>query len=258
MARVVPLSTKLKIYTVSVVVLLLLVLSGYAIEFDPLAFLEGIPNGLAFFLSLLRPDASYIPHVFNKLVETIKMAIIGTTIASLIAIPYSFLASMITTPNRLVYVLSRLIMNVLRTIPDIVLAAVFVAIFGIGALPGILAIAFFSFGVMTKLMSEDVDAVDVGPIEASVASGANRIQTIVFAVVPQVLPNFVSYILYTFEVNVRVSIVLGLVGAGGIGQILIENLRLFQYDKVSLIVLITFVAVILIDTASEEIRKRLV
>ena len=257
MARVLTAKTKLKIIAITTLLTVLLIISGILIEFDPIAFIKGIPRGLEFFASFLRPDVTYFKPILAKLIETLQIALVGTTIAAVISVIYSFFASHVTAPNRVVYFIARTIMNVLRTIPDIVLAAVFVAIFGIGALPGVLALIFFSFGIMTKLMSEDIDAVDRGPLEAVRSVGATRTQVIAFAVIPQVVPNFISYILYTFEVNVRVSIVLGLVGAGGIGQILIENIRLFQYDKVSMIILVTFIAVIIIDGFSEYIRKKI-
>ncbi len=257
MARVLSTKTKVKIITISGLLTALLILSGILIEFDPLAFIKGIPRGIEFFASFLKPDLTYFKPILAKLIETLQIALVGTTIAAVISVIYSFFASHVTAPSRPIYFVARTIMNVLRTIPDIVLAAVFVAIFGIGALPGVLALIFFSFGIMTKLMSEDIDAVDRGPLEAVKSVGATRTQVIAFAVIPQVVPNFISYILYTFEVNVRVSIVLGLVGAGGIGQILMENIRLFQYDKVSMIILVTFIAVIIIDGFSEYIRKRI-
>ncbi len=250
--------TKLKIALVIIIFFTFLIISAVVVEFNPIDLIVGIPRAFDFIISLLKPNFGYFPIIFQKLSETIQISLLGTTIAVIFAFPFTFLASFTTSPNRIIYYISRVFMNFIRTIPDIVLASVFVAIFGIGALPGILAISLFSFGIITKLLSEDIDAVDRNQIEGVLSTGANNIQVIYFGVIPQILPNFVSYALYSFEVNVRVSVVLGFVGAGGIGQILIENIRLMNYENVSMIVLITFLAVVIVDYVSEKIRSELV
>ncbi len=250
--------TKLKIAIITIIFFSFLIISTSVIEFNLLDLIVGIPRAFDFIISLLKPNFSYFPIIFQKLSETIQISILGTTIAVIFAFPFTFLASITTSPNRIIYYISRIFMNFIRTIPDIVLASVFVAIFGIGAISGILAISLFSFGIITKLLSEDVDAVDRNQIEGVLSTGANNIQVIYFGVIPQILPNFVSYTLYSFEVNVRVSVVLGFVGAGGIGQILIENIRLMNYENVSMIVFITFLAVVIIDYLSEKIRSNLI
>ncbi|MEO0202367.1 MAG: phosphonate ABC transporter, permease protein PhnE [candidate division WOR-3 bacterium] len=250
--------TKLKIFFISTIFLTFLIISAIVVEFNLIDLIIGIPKIFDFIFSLLRPDISYFPTIIKKLLETVQISILGTTIAVILAFPFSFLASYITSPNKFTYFISKTFMNFIRTIPDIVLASFFVAVFGIGALPGVLAISLFSFGIITKLLSEDIDAVDMNQLEGVESTGANRIQIIYFGIVPQILPNFISYALYTFEVNVRVSVVLGLVGAGGIGQILIENIRLMNYEKVSMIVFITFLAVLVIDYISEKVREKLI
>ncbi|MEO0197895.1 MAG: phosphonate ABC transporter, permease protein PhnE [candidate division WOR-3 bacterium] len=250
--------TKLKIFLISFVFFTFLIISALVVEFNIIDLIIGIPRIFDFISALLKPNFSYFLIILEKLLETIQISIVGTSIATIIAFPFSFLASHITSPNKLIYYISKIFMNFVRTIPDIVLASIFVAIFGIGALPGVLAISLFSFGIITKLLSEDIDAIDKNQLEGVSSTGANRIQIIYFGVIPQILPNFISYALYTFEVNVRVSVVLGLVGAGGIGQILIENIRLMNYENVSMIVFITFLSVLIIDYVSEKIRERLV
>ncbi len=254
---VLTLKTKLKIFIFSFLFFLFLIISAFVVEFNLFDLIFGISRIFNFLYALMKPNFSYLTIIFQKLTETIKISIIGTTIAIVLAFPFSFTATNIVMKNKIIYYFSRIFMNFIRTIPDIVLASIFVAVFGIGALPGILAISLFSFGIITKLLSEDIDAIDKGQLEGVISTGSNTIQAIYFGIIPQILPNFISYSLYTFEVNVRVSVVLGLVGAGGIGQILIENIKLMNYENVSMIVFITFLTVLVIDYISERIRKKI-
>src|SRR5690606_17835661 len=131
------------------------------------------------------------------------------------------------------------------------------AIFGIGPLAGVFALTLFSFGLIAKLTFESIEAIEKGPLEGIAAVGANKLQWIVFGIVPQMLPPFVSYVLFTFEVNVRAAAVLGLVGAGGIGLYYDRTLGLLQYDKTASIILFTLALVFLIDFLSIKIREKL-
>jgi len=135
---------------------------------------------------------------------------------------------------------------------------IFVAAVGIGPLAGMLALFFFNVGVVAKLLSETVDGVDTGPIEATRAAGGNRIQTTRWAVMPQILPNYVAYSLYTFELNIRASTVIGIVGAGGIGQLLNAQRAFFRYDNLAVIIVELFVFVFVIELFSIWVRRRLV
>jgi phosphonate transport system permease protein len=152
----------------------------------------------------------------------------------------------------------RSVLNVLRALPDLLYAVVFVAAVGVGPLPGVLALILFNIGVVAKLLSETVDAVDTGPIEAAWAVGATRTQMVRSAAMPQVMPNFVAFALYTFELNIRASTVLGIVGAGGIGTTLNTQMRAFNFENVGLVVLELFVLVLLIELVSVTLRRRLV
>ncbi|MNP54584.1 Phosphate-import permease protein PhnE [compost metagenome] len=120
-----------------------------------------------------------------------------------------------------------------------------------------LALLFFSFGIIAKLTYESLEAIDPGPLEAMTAVGANRIQLIIFGVIPQALPAFISYLLYTFEINIRAATVLGFVGAGGIGLLLNQSLGLFRYDRAATIIILTLAVVLIIDYASTSIRRKL-
>ncbi len=149
------------------------------------------------------------------------------------------------------------ILNIVRTIPDLLLAAVFVAIFGIEQIPGVLALFVLTICIIGKLLYESLEIIDSGPMEAMTAVGANKVKWIVFDVVPQAISSFMSYILFAFEINIRASAVLGLVGTGGIGLFYDQTLGLFQYKKTAMIILFTLVIVVIIDYVSSKVRERL-
>lgn len=148
-------------------------------------------------------------------------------------------------------------LNLVRTIPDLLFAAVFVAVFGIGPLAGIIALSFFSFGLIAKLSYESIEAINPGPLEAMTTVGANKLQWIHFGVVTQILPQFIACLLYTFEINIRAAAVLGLVGAGEIGLYLDRTLNWLRYDQTASIILFTLTIVLLIDFVSTKIREKL-
>ncbi|BAC12556.1 alkylphosphonate ABC tranporter permease [Oceanobacillus iheyensis HTE831] len=203
------------------------------------------------------PNPSVIMPILPAIIETIQMAIIATTVAALFTVPLSLLAARNITTVKPLYYISRTFLNILRTIPDLVLAVIFVGLFGIGVFPGILALIVFSIGILAKLISETIEAVDMNPLEAMRASGGNVFQVIWYALVPQVLPQFTSLVLYVFEINIRASLVLGLVGAGGIGLILNQQLQFYNYPNAMMIIIVIFVVVIIIEYISTKIREAL-
>ncbi|MGE5676223.1 MAG: phosphonate ABC transporter, permease protein PhnE [Mycobacterium leprae] len=214
---------------------------------------------LYWYNSSLWPDYfAYTAKVWDPLKDTFRMAILGSAIGALLAIPFSLLSARNMVKSKAVYYTFRTIMNLIRTIPDLVLAAVLTGALGLGALPAVLALGIFSFALIAKLASESIEAIDVGPLEAMQACGANRLQQIRYGVLPQVLPQYISYTLYVLEVNVRASTVLGLVGAGGIGQLLMTDLNLGQIHNVGAIVVVLLVAVLLVDFVSTKLRERLI
>ena len=216
---------------------------------------EMVPDTKERWLHLLT---NYLPRLREPLLQTVQIAILGTAAGAFLCVPLVVLASRNLAPHRAVYAAARGFMNLLRTIPELLYAAILVAAVGVGPLPGVLALTVFSAAVLAKLTSESVEAVDEGPLEALQAAGATNLQVLRHAVVPQVAPLFWSHCLYVFEVNIRASTVLGLVGAGGIGQQLRLMLSLFQYENAFIIILVTFVLVSAIDFAAGLIRERLV
>ncbi len=230
----------------------------FGIGLDPGKILEDIANGLGILGDLLRPNWAFLPKTVDPMLETFRMAVLASAIGCSVALPVAFLASRVTAPNTPTYVADRAVLSVVRAIPDFLYALIFVSAVGIGPLPGIAALVLFNIGVVAKLQSETVDGIDVGPIEASRAAGGNRLQTVRWAVLPQVLPNYVAYSLYTFELNIRASTVLGIVGAGGIGRILLREYKFFNFSNVSVIVVELFVFVFVIELISITLRRRLV
>jgi phosphonate transport system permease protein len=204
----------------------------------------------------LKPDFTQWRLYVAQMWLTIQIAMWGTTLAVLIAIPFGLACSRNVSPIWLQQPM-RLLMNLLRSIPDLVVGTLFIVAVGLGPFAGVMALALNTGGVLAKLFSEAVESIDKGPVEGVRATGANRMQEVVWGVIPQVGPLWTSYALYRFESNSRSATVLGLIGAGGIGQLLFETLNAFDYQKLSAIVIIIIVAVTLIDLLSQAMRSRL-
>ncbi|MFV8828797.1 phosphonate ABC transporter, permease protein PhnE [Alkalihalobacterium sp. APHAB7] len=249
---------KLRMTIILIAIVGVYIYTSWATRSTPVDLIKGWGGFQRILTDLFPPNWSYAPQVWDKLAETIHMAIIATTLAAIVSIPIFLLSAANLFPSPWIHQPVRFIMNVLRTIPDILLAIIFVGIFGVGVFPGIIALFIFSLGLLAKLMYETIEAIDMNPLDAIRASGGNTLQVIWYAVLPQVLPQFVSFSLYVFEVNVRASTVLGFVGAGGIGLLLQQQISFFNYPRVMTIILIIFLAVIIIDYISNKIRERIV
>ena len=230
----------------------------FGLGFDIPRLFSNLTRGAGILAEFWPPDFSVLPRTVEPLLETIQMATIASVIGCAVALPVAFLASRVTSPNVGVYLADRGVLSVVRALPDVLYALIFVAALSIGPLPGILALILFNIAVVAKLLSETVDGVDPGPIEAARATGANRLLTVRWAVLPQVLPNYVAYSLYAFELNIRASAVLGIVGAGGIGNLINETRRFFQYDKLMVVVIEILILVIIVEWISIWLRRKLV
>lgn len=196
-----------------------------------------------------------LEEVLHQTLVTIQMAWLGTLIAAVISLPLSFLAARNITPAVALGTSIRAFFNLDRSIDVLIVALVLVSAIGLGPLPGVLAIGIHSIGAMGKLFTEAIESIDRGPIEALESTGASHPQVVRWAVVPQVIPHLISLSLYRLELNIRSSVVLGIVGAGGIGFLLLDNVRQFQYQNVSLILLVITVLVMAIDYISGKLRK---
>ncbi|MEN0653571.1 MULTISPECIES: phosphonate ABC transporter, permease protein PhnE [Hyphobacterium] len=203
-----------------------------------------------------RPDFSEAGNYLRQIVVTVQIALWGTFFAVILAIPLGLLGASNIAPfwiRRPV----RWVMDGLRAINELVVAAVFVAAVGLGPFAGVLALAFHTAGVLGKLFSEAVEAIEDGPVEGVRATGAGPLNEVTWAVIPQVIPLWASYALYRFESNTRSATILGLIGAGGIGQVLYENIRSFEYGKTAVVIGMIIIAVTLVDMMSQVLRKRL-
>jgi phosphonate transport system permease protein len=203
-------------------------------------------------------DNTFPQTIVGATIETVQMALAGTFLALLVAFPLGFLAARNTTPHPLVYYGTRLVLNFLRTIPDLALGLVFVAAVGLGAFAGTLALFIHTTTVLGKLLSESIENIDEGVVEAIRATGAGYSQTLAFAVVPQMLPDVISFTLYRLETNIRAASVLGLIGAGGIGYLMNTSFRTFQYQEASAIVLVLICLVMMVDYVSFRLRQLVV
>lgn len=241
----------------SILFIILLWLSAMATGVQWEQFFANIGQFFVLIEKMAHPDWQYCHLIIGPVFQTIQMAIVGTTLGTLVAIPFSVVAARNIIKNKFIRGVIRFILNLVRTLPDLLLAAIFVAVVGIGPNAGVWTLAVFSFGMISKLFYEAIESIDNGPIEALEASGANKIQIVVFAVIPQVLNNFISYFLYTFEINVRASTVLGYLGAGGIGELLQQTLNSFNYGQTAVIIIATLLIVLVIDSLSNYLREKL-
>ena len=204
------------------------------------------------------PDLSELGILTVRAAETVAMGTIGTSFGALIAIPVCLLAARNVTPSPWLSVPARGLLNILRGIDSFVFALIFVAAVGLGPFAGVLGVALHSAGSIAKLWSESIETVEPGPIEAVTMSGAGRLKVIRYALIPDVLPSLSSITLYMWEWSVRASTVLGVVGAGGIGQELKNSVDLLQFDRVLAILLLVLAMVTGIDAVSAWLRRRLV
>ena len=206
---------------------------------------------------LFQPDWSFFPKVIGPLVDTIKMSILGTVIGCACALPVAVLASSNIDHNKIVVSLLRVVLGLIRTLPTLVIALVCALIFSLGTFSGTVAIAIFTFGVVSKMLYESIETIDMGPFEAMEALGGNKFEAFWSACVPQILPVYLSHCLYCFEMNIRASAILGYVGAGGLGITINERIGWRDYESLGTVLLTLFVVVTFIEFFSAYLRKKL-
>jgi phosphonate transport system permease protein len=224
---------------------------------DPVALARGLPWMLDFFRRMIPPDLAVLPSALLGALRTIEIALLGTAVAAGLALPLGFLSARNVAPPAVFYP-ARAVLNFFRSIDTLVYALVFVAAVGLGPFPGVLAVIAYTTTSLAKLYSESIEGIDPGPVDAITATGATRLQILRYGVLPQVLPLFLSYILYRLETNIRAATVLGFVGAGGIGFYLQTYLRMIDYPAASTVLLVTVLMVMAVDWTSTRIRARLV
>jgi phosphonate transport system permease protein len=204
---------------------------------------------------LVQP-AGYLFRVIAKLIETLEIALWGTVIAVLLSAPVAFFSARNLTPHRSLYVIARGIVSLFRAVPELVSALFLVMAYGFGPIAGVLALAFHAAGFLGKFYAEDIENADVKPQEALQAIGANRLKVLRYAILPEVLPQYIAYTLYVLDRNVRMATVIGIVGAGGIGQELKGRFDMFNYHHVGTILVAIFIMVFIIDQVGARLRQR--
>lgn len=247
-----------------------LLLSAWVGEFSPIKVIEGLPRVGEYLMKTL-PKLSIatlwhdlgewfwgLPKWLKLLWETVLIAYLGTMLGTLGALALSFDAADNLKRHAASYWISRRVLEVSRTVPELVFALVFVFAFGLGPLAGVLAIAIHSMGGNGKLFAEAVENIDMKPVDGLRAAGASWLQTVRFAALPQVLPNFTSVTLWRFEINVRAASVVGLVGAGGIGQEFYTAVSRLYYEDISAMLILLVCTVFIIDMVCEKVRHRMI
>ena len=246
--------------TYASIIILIAILSFITNDLE-IDFIDLFTNSSGYFIDIfsrmLPPDFSNFNKLTSAMFETIEIAILGTFLAIILSIPIGLFSARNLAPNFFVFQLARIITIFFRAIPEFIIAMILVIAIGFGAIPGVLALGFHTMGFLAKFYAEDIEHINKGPVEALSSSGATKSQIISFAVIPQIIPSFVANNLYILDRNVRMATMLGIVGAGGIGYELQSSFRMFEYQKVSAIIIIIFVTIFVIDHLSSFIRSKI-
>ena len=224
---------------------------------DPARLARGAPWIVDFVRRMVPPDFSVLPAALAGALLTVEIALLGTAVAAVLALPLGFVSAR-NVASAPVFYPARAVLNFFRSVDTLVYALIFVAAVGLGPFPGVLAVIAYTTTSLAKLYSEAIEGIEPGPVDAITATGATRLQVLRFGVLPQVLPLFLSYVLYRLETNIRAATVLGFVGAGGIGFYLQTYLRMIDYPAASTALLVTIAMVMVVDAASSRLRARLV
>jgi phosphonate transport system permease protein len=239
------------------VLVLLVAQSAIVVQARPQDLITGAYGMADIIRRSMPPDFAQLGAVWWPALETVDIAIFGTIAGVVLALPLAILAATNVAPSRTFYYLSRGIIGFARAVPDLVWALLFVTAVGLGPFPGALALSVHSIGMLGRLFAETIEHMDMAPIDALALTGARRIQIYTHGVIPSVLPSLLGISLYRLDENIRASLVLGFVGAGGIGFQLLTAMNLFQYREVSLLLIITFIIVLTAERVSALIRSRL-
>ena len=231
----------------------------FMLDISPIRIWQGLGQlGTIVVLMLPPSTGGHFALYLSALGQTLSIAFLGTFLAAVLAAPFGFLAARNVAANRAVHILTRRSMDTVRSIDTLIWALIWIGVVGLGPFAGALAIASSDFGAMAKVMSEAIETADRKPIEGVVASGGGRFSAIRFGILPQVLPVFASQLLYFFESNTRSATIIGIVGAGGIGLHLYEQIRVLEWQQVSFLILMVLVTVAAIDLISRRLRMAII
>jgi phosphonate transport system permease protein len=240
---------------------LFLIILGFSFSIskvDVVSLIGGLSNSIALIREMMPPNFSRWRQILSLASETVAMGFWGTMLGILFSLPLGFLAARNTSKNRFIYHLSRGLVTLLRSIPDVIYGFFFVTAFGLGPLAGVAALTMASVGLLGKFYSEAVESIDEKSVEALTATGSRSLSVIRHAIIPQVQPLFMGYNLYMLDHNIRVALTLGVIGAGGLGVELFTQMRAFHYQKAAAILVIMVVIIIIIDRASSSLRNKII
>ena len=244
-------------FSITGLILVAVILSAWAVGLlDANRMVTGLADIADLLSEMWVPDFTHLNSWWGPLLDSMTMSIAATALAVLLSVPLALLGARNTSPHPAIYWVARLILNVLRSVPELIMAIVFVAAVGFGALPGALALGIHSAGMVGKFFAEAIEHAAEAPVEAARATGAGPAQVILHGILPQVLPQMADVTVYRWEHNFRASVVVGVVGAGGIGFELIAALLTFQYDEVAAILLVILATVTVVDALGGALRKR--
>lgn len=244
-------------FSITGLILVAVILSAWAVGLlDANRMVTGLADIADLLSEMWVPDFTHLNSWWGPLLDSMTMGIAATALAVLLSVPLALLGARNTSPHPAIYWVARLILNVLRSVPELIMAIVFVAAVGFGALPGALALGIHSAGMVGKFFAEAIEHAAEAPVEAARATGAGPAQVILHGILPQVLPQMADVTVYRWEFNFRASVVVGVVGAGGIGFELIAALRTLQYDEVAAILLVILATVTVVDALGGALRKR--
>ncbi|MCM3783737.1 phosphonate ABC transporter, permease protein PhnE [Neobacillus mesonae] len=242
------------------IILILVLLTAYSVQLTDFSLRVLFTRINQFFIILgdmIPPNWSYFPRLWDALLATLQMSLLGSIIGALLALPFALLASSNVIRNKAIVAVFKVSLSLLRTLPTLVTALIATFVFGLGPMAGLVAILLFTLSYVGKLLYEQIENVDMGPFEAMESIGMTRVQAFRYAIFPQVVSRYLSTSLFCFEGNIRYAAILGYVGAGGIGLLIKENLGWRDYSNVGMIILTLVITVYLIETISEHFRKKL-
>jgi phosphonate transport system permease protein len=247
-------------YAITAAMTALFVYGMWYLGFSPTKFIRGLGKLGVFVTHMFPPDwgdAEDLRRSFKALGETVAIAFLGTILAAIIAFPFSFLAARNTTISRLVQLLARRSFDTMRGVDTLIWALIWINVVGLGPFAGVLAIMSSDIGSYGKLFSEAIEAADKKPVEGVLSSGGSSVQAVRFGIVPQILPLLLSQVLYYFESNTRSATIIGIVGAGGIGLTLSEQIRTLEWQRACFLILLILITVTVIDFLSSKLRLKI-
>jgi len=219
---------------------------------------RGVPAIIELLRQMFPPDWKYGLTLGKAVVETLQIGIIATLVAAVLALPLAFLAAKNVSPHPVIYYPVRLVLTIFRGVSELIWALLVVVAVGLGPFAGVIALVIYCVGVIAKLLAEAIEAVDPGPLEAMTAAGASRWKVFLYGAWPQVMPLFLSYCLYYWDHNTRSAVVLGFVGAGGIGYTLFFDISAYHFEKATMAMIILIAMIVIIDRICLYLRKKVI